>query len=105
MGKRKSEIIEDTTPKKEIKLEKETARNGTIDSEINSDGISNKEAKKVKVKKETDQNQEEEQVKEYKWWLDEKKDGANKWETLEHKGPYFPPPYVPHGIKMLYNGH
>eukprot|EP00249_Psilotum_nudum_P024550 c29215_g1_i2 orf=419-2845(+) len=30
--------------------------------------------------------------------------GGQKWTTLEHNGVIFPPPYTPHGIKMLYDG-
>ncbi|CAM6101329.1 unnamed protein product [Calypogeia fissa] len=30
--------------------------------------------------------------------------GTQKWETLEHSGVIFPPPYQPHGVKMLYKG-
>lgn len=26
------------------------------------------------------------------------------WDTLEHRGVTFPPPYVPHGQKLLYDG-
>ena len=26
------------------------------------------------------------------------------WQTLSHQGVTFPPPYEPHGVKMLYNG-
>ena len=26
------------------------------------------------------------------------------WDTLEHRGVTFPPPYVPHGKKLLYDG-
>lgn len=29
---------------------------------------------------------------------------GQKWTTLEHNGVIFPPPYKPHGVKMLYNG-
>jgi len=29
---------------------------------------------------------------------------GKKWTTLEHNGVIFPPPYKPHGVKMLYNG-
>jgi DNA topoisomerase-1 len=29
---------------------------------------------------------------------------GKKWSTLEHNGVIFPPPYSPHGVKMLYNG-
>ncbi|PON81508.1 DNA topoisomerase I [Trema orientale] len=31
-------------------------------------------------------------------------DGQKKWTTLIHNGVIFPPPYQPHGVKMLYNG-
>ncbi|GAQ80759.1 DNA topoisomerase I [Klebsormidium nitens] len=30
--------------------------------------------------------------------------GTVKWTTLEHNGVIFPPPYQPHGVKMLYDG-
>ncbi|KAM3395321.1 DNA topoisomerase 1 alpha [Capsicum galapagoense] len=29
---------------------------------------------------------------------------GQKWTTLEHSGVIFPPPYNPHGVKMLYKG-
>jgi len=29
---------------------------------------------------------------------------GQKWTTLQHSGVIFPPPYKPHGVKMLYNG-
>jgi len=31
-------------------------------------------------------------------------DGQKKWTTLVHNGIIFPPPYKPHGVKMLYKG-
>ncbi|XP_010449383.1 PREDICTED: DNA topoisomerase 1 alpha-like isoform X3 [Camelina sativa] len=31
-------------------------------------------------------------------------DGQRKWTTLVHNGVIFPPPYKPHGIKILYKG-
>ncbi|GAA0171726.1 DNA topoisomerase [Lithospermum erythrorhizon] len=30
--------------------------------------------------------------------------GGQKWTTLVHNGVIFPPPYQPHGVKMLYKG-
>jgi hypothetical protein len=40
-----------------------------------------------------------------KWWNREKTgDPDVQWETLVHNGVIFPPPYEPHGIKMLYDG-
>ena len=29
---------------------------------------------------------------------------GQKWTTLDHNGVIFPPPYKPHGVKMIYNG-
>ncbi|KAL5034755.1 DNA topoisomerase 1 [Batrachochytrium dendrobatidis] len=49
------------------------------------------------------QDGDESDENDYKWWLDHKKDNTVKWTTLSHNGPYFPPLYTPHGIKMLYN--
>lgn len=40
----------------------------------------------------------------YKWWEDANKDNTVKWHTLEHQGPLFPPDYVPHGVRMKYDG-
>lgn len=51
---------------------------------------------------EADSSNEEDE--EYKWWENPVWDDTVKWETLEHKGVYFPPEYQPHGVKMLYNG-
>ena len=57
--------------------------------------------KKGKAKKEEDA----EEI--YKWWEEgADRDGSVKWETLEHNGVYFPPPYepLPKHVKMKYNG-
>ncbi|KAL8988914.1 MAG: hypothetical protein Q9177_002077 [Variospora cf. flavescens] len=68
-----------------------------------------KEAKGKSVKKEeTEQDQEAEDEEEaYRWWEDPTKgDGTTKWNTLEHAGVVFPPPYepLPKNVKMRYNG-
>ncbi|EWC45271.1 hypothetical protein DRE_05998 [Drechslerella stenobrocha 248] len=49
---------------------------------------------------------EDEDAEGYKWWLAEQGDGKQKWETLQHSGVMFPPPYevLPTNIKMKYNG-
>ena len=26
------------------------------------------------------------------------------WQTLQHEGVLFPPPYEPHGVKLVYDG-
>lgn len=39
-----------------------------------------------------------------KWWDLPAHSGDQKWETLEHNGVVFAPPYEPHGVKMRYDG-
>lgn len=83
-----------------------------------SDGESTPKPKKGgKAKKEEDngaspkkskKKKEEEEEETYRWWEQQNADGDNsiKWQTLEHNGVYFPPPYepLPSHIKMKYNG-
>ena len=62
---------------------------------------------KKRAKKEKSQEEQEEEDM-YRWWeqQDPDGDGSIKWQTLEHNGVYFPPPYVPlpSDVKMKYNG-
>jgi len=40
-----------------------------------------------------------------KWWARaEKRSNDIKWETLEHNGVFFAPPYEPHGVPVEYDG-
>ncbi|KAI9053751.1 hypothetical protein LZ554_002702 [Drepanopeziza brunnea f. sp. 'monogermtubi'] len=53
------------------------------------------------------QESEEEQEEVHRWWDEEKKeDDSIKWETLQHNGVIFPPPYepLPKNVKLLYDG-
>jgi DNA topoisomerase I len=61
--------------------------------------------KRVKADENLDVNPEEDD-EEYRWWEDAQHDGTKKWNTLEHNGVLFPPPYepLPKNIKMKYNG-
>lgn len=38
------------------------------------------------------------------WWNAEEPPEGNQWVTMEHAGVSFPDPYVPHGVKMKYDG-
>ncbi|EXJ88563.1 DNA topoisomerase I [Capronia coronata CBS 617.96] len=63
-----------------------------------------KAAKKEETADPEDEDDEEEDIK---WWEDPTKgDGTNKWETLQHNGVVFPPPYqpLPENVKMKYDG-
>ncbi|KAK6541240.1 DNA topoisomerase 1 [Orbilia ellipsospora] len=64
---------------------------------------------KAKVKEEEEASSpegDEEADEEYKWWEAEQNDGGQKWETLQHAGVMFPPPYetLPKNVKMKYDG-
>lgn len=60
---------------------------------------------KGKGKKKEKKEEEEEEV--FRWWdADANGDDSVKWQTLEHNGVIFPPPYepLPTNVKMKYNG-
>uniref|UniRef100_A0A8C8HA83 DNA topoisomerase I n=1 Tax=Oncorhynchus tshawytscha TaxID=74940 RepID=A0A8C8HA83_ONCTS len=43
----------------------------------------------------------------WKWWEEGNSNNGNKWTTLEHKGPLFPPEYepLPNNVSFFYNGN
>ncbi|KAI7898901.1 uncharacterized protein BX663DRAFT_523196 [Cokeromyces recurvatus] len=63
---------------------------------------------KTSTKREKKVKKEEDDPSFYKWWEEEQSelenDGSIKWTTLQHNGVLFPPEYVPHGVKMKYDG-
>lgn len=75
---------------------------------------SNKKAKEEETSSETPQakkkgkKKEEEDAEEvYRWWEEQANgDVEEKWQTLEHHGVIFPPPYepLPSHVKMKYKG-
>jgi len=42
-------------------------------------------------------------MKANKWWEAKPLPDKLKWITLEHNGVQFPPPYEPHGVKLIYD--
>ena len=64
--------------------------------------------KMLRKKKSKKKTKEEEEEETYRWWEQQERDGdgSEKWQTLEHNGVYFPPPYepLPSHVKMKYNG-
>ena len=67
------------------------------------DGGEETPKKGKKAKKE-----DEEDAEIHRWWDNENPagDGTQKWQTLQHNGVYFPPPYepLPSHVKMKYDG-
>ena len=92
-----------------------SAKTNGVKAESDSDAPLTKKAKKVngKVKVESptkkgkgkDDSEEAEEV--YRWWdAPKKEDDTVKWDTLQHNGVVFPPPYepLPKNVKLLYDG-
>ncbi|KAI6157814.1 DNA topoisomerase I [Pisolithus tinctorius] len=58
-------------------------------------------------KKGEENDEAEEEEEKYRWWeAQQENDGEEKWQTLEHSGVIFPPPYepLPSHVKMVYKG-
>ena len=86
--------MEDVKPKRKRASNKQAKEEGAL-PEIS-------QAKKKGKKKE-----EEDAEEVYRWWEDQANgDGEEKWQTLEHNGVIFPPPYesLPSHVKMKYKG-
>lgn len=62
--------------------------------------------KKAATKTEKKPKKKEDEVPVFKWWLEKPLPEGQKWRTLEHKGPLFPPEYkpLPKHVFLLYNG-
>lgn len=96
-----------TSKKKELKPE-------PIPMEIDSNGkkrpLECGDTPAGRVKRERKVKNEDDDPDLYKWWEEEdlpagmESDGTKKWTTLSHNGVLFPPAYVPHGVKMKYDG-
>ncbi|KFA67403.1 hypothetical protein S40285_00259 [Stachybotrys chlorohalonatus IBT 40285] len=97
--------------------------NGVKKEESDSDAPISKKAKPTKgavvakkgksaaptkdVKKGKSKEASEEEEEEFEWWnAPKREDDSIKWETLEHNGVLFAPPYepLPKHVKMLYDG-
>ncbi|KAJ3847830.1 DNA topoisomerase I [Lentinula lateritia] len=97
------------TPAKKAKKEEDAEQppskvNGKAKAREINDGEDEGKGKGKGKKKKKEEEQGEEV---YRWWeADPNGDGSVKWQTLEHNGVIFPPPYesLPSHVKMKYNG-
>ncbi|KAJ3227143.1 DNA topoisomerase 1, partial [Chytriomyces hyalinus] len=96
VAKRKLKVEEVVTPAKKRKTPavKKSATPTSVKNEKKGEDDDNDE----------NADEEEEEEDQFAWWKDGALDTSEKWKTMEHQGPVFPPAYVPHGIKMKYNG-
>ena len=101
---KKEESSEDDVP---LKKKAASAKTKKVKKE---EPTPKKAAKGKSIKKEETADPEDEEGDDeegVRWWEDPTKgDGTNKWETLQHSGVIFPPPYesLPKNVKMRYDG-
>ncbi|KAG0369084.1 hypothetical protein BC939DRAFT_454034 [Gamsiella multidivaricata] len=93
-----SDDSKQSTVKKRVKKEDEDDKSKVKKVKKVDAGDDKSKVKKIK--------KEEEEEEEDAWWLKEREneDDTVKWTTLSHNGVYFAPSYVPHGVKMKYDG-
>ncbi|KAJ7647293.1 DNA topoisomerase I [Roridomyces roridus] len=100
-AKKPRKVKSEETEKPPAKVKAEANGSATVKAEANGSPVKGKGKKKEKEKKE-----DEEQEEVFRWWDADAGDGSVKWQTLEHNGVIFPPPYesLPPNVKMKYNG-
>ena len=102
ISRRKKVKEEGSSSEPEVPKEKKRMTKGKTEE------TEGKSPTKAKGKKKKEEEEEEEEV--FKWWENEADpngdDGTVKWQTLEHNGVIFPPPYepLPSNVKMKYKG-
>lgn len=103
-----SESSEDEKPKKKKKAVES-------DSESSEDDKKKKKPtpKKSATKKEKEEDEapkkrgkkgKEEEEGQWEWWKEDNLPDGKRWLTLVHNGVMFAEPYVPHGVKFVYDG-
>jgi len=119
-GKKRVAKVEPESEDEDVKPSKKAVKPRTTKAKEppGSDSDAPKPKKRAsKVKEEPDatpakgkgkkKKEEEEEEEIFRWWeQDAVGDGTVRWQTLEHNGVLFPPPYepLPKSVKMKYNG-
>lgn len=88
--------------KEKDKKRKASEASGSAKKKVKTE---NGSAKPKKQLKELDKSQRLQfAMQSFLWWDAEEPPEGCQWGTMEHSGVSFPEPYVPHGIKMKYDG-
>ncbi|KAI1333294.1 eukaryotic DNA topoisomerase I [Xylariaceae sp. FL0255] len=98
---KKEESDSDAPIRKKIKP---TPSKAKVKSEPNKKTAA-KNAKKEQSEEPGEGEDDDEEADEFRWW-EMKTDDSIKWQTLEHNGVLFPPPYepLPKNVKLMYDG-
>jgi DNA topoisomerase-1 len=106
--KKEKKHKKDKKSKKSKKRKKDVKRERSAPPKKRARASSAKKApakkKGPKEKTLTDTMQLDRAMKAYRWWEATPLPDGQMWQTLEHYGVNFPPKYVPHGVKMGYDG-
>ncbi|XP_055910176.1 DNA topoisomerase 1 isoform X2 [Eupeodes corollae] len=90
--------------KREIKEEEDDYDEKPLKKKIKKENATAVQATPTKKRGRAGVKEEEPEV--WRWWEEEKRADGVKWNTLEHKGPVFAPPYepLPKNVKFYYDG-
>ncbi|XP_075067721.1 DNA topoisomerase I, mitochondrial isoform X2 [Mixophyes fleayi] len=90
---------------KSLKIKQEAKDHAGQDKASTSRKRKSKDDEQTKAKKAKEAKEKEEESK-WKWWEEDNYENGVKWKFLEHRGPYFAPPYetLPENVRFLYDG-
>ena len=109
--KKKKKIKEEVSKKKRprdddvIKKKKKKIKSEPQPSKVSSSSSSPTKKQKQKQLKKLDKTERlQYAMQSFLWWDAKEPPEGCQWETMEHAGVSFPEAYVPHNIKLLYEG-
>lgn len=95
---------EPTKTSKNAAVAKKRKRAAEPDAAPSSGETTTKKAKGKELKKLDKAERLQYAMQSFLWWDAKEPPEGCQWESMEHAGVSFPDPYVPHGIKMKYDG-
>ncbi|XP_042607544.1 DNA topoisomerase I, mitochondrial isoform X5 [Cyprinus carpio] len=102
--KKKKRVKEEKSPEKHDK-NPPSGRKRKKSSSEHDKAEKNKKMKKDgdPEEKKKEKGKKDEESDKWKWWEEGKSSDTQKWSSLEHKGPYFPPEYEPLPDNICFN--
>ncbi|KAH7720203.1 DNA binding/DNA topoisomerase type I [Aphelenchoides avenae] len=102
--KKKAKTVETKKAKKDTKKDSKSTKYTEPKASSSKRGKKDVKEEAESPKKRKKKEEEEEEV--WKWWEEAPKAEGIKWNSLEHKGPLFAPPYepLPKNVKFRYAG-
>lgn len=99
------EVGEKKSSKKRIKIKAEAIVSSSSTAKLTSSPTKSSNLTGSKTLKKLDKAERlQYAMQSFLWWDAQEPPPGCQWGTMEHNGVSFPDPYVPHGVKMLYEG-